>query len=230
MLAREREPPPVALEHLAPREQVVADGDRLCPLEVRVAGHRGRRILLGTVEDDVDEIPERGRGLVASVHDVEPERGGDLVVARAPRMDLPAHLAEPPLDRRVGVLVGRVRRVDRRETVHYLREFVVRQETGRAKALGVDPRRLDVVRKELCVVRPQELPHLRREAVGHAAVPESHSGQPSAASIRRVSSMSFTCTESWPIRSPAVKAVSLRSIDNRSGWYVTASPAVSRMV
>ena len=42
--------------------------------------------------------------------------------------------------------------------------------------------------------------------------------------------MSFTCTASWPIRSAAVNAVALRSIDSRSGSYVTAAPRVSRIV
>ncbi len=48
---REREPRAVALEHLDPREQVVADRHRLRPLQMGVPGHRRLR-----------PLPRRGRG------------------------------------------------------------------------------------------------------------------------------------------------------------------------
>jgi hypothetical protein len=38
---------PVAVEHLHPREQVMAEGDRLAPLEVRIARERGVGLGLG---------------------------------------------------------------------------------------------------------------------------------------------------------------------------------------
>ena len=56
---------------------------------------------------------ERSVGLFAGVGHVEPERGRDLVVPRAARMDLAADVAEQPLDRGVHVLVGLVEVVDR---------------------------------------------------------------------------------------------------------------------
>jgi hypothetical protein len=46
--------------------------------------------------------------LAAGVGDVEPERRGDLVVARAAGMDLAADGAELALDQRVDVLVARL--------------------------------------------------------------------------------------------------------------------------
>ena len=57
------------------------------------------------------------RRLRARVLDVEPQRRRDLVVARAPGVDLPPDLAEQPLDRRVHVLV-------------LVREHVVRPDPG----------------------------------------------------------------------------------------------------
>jgi len=46
----------VAFEHLDVGEQVVADGDRLRPLQVRVARHRGRGVALGLREQRVNRI------------------------------------------------------------------------------------------------------------------------------------------------------------------------------
>ena len=104
--AREAEPRAVALEHLDPGEQVVAERHRDRALEVGVAGHRRLGLLGGALEH------RRGRRRVsassrlgAGVRDVEPEGGGDLVVARAAGVDLPADVAEQALDRRVDVLV-----------------------------------------------------------------------------------------------------------------------------
>ena len=109
----EREARAVALEHLDPREQVVAERDRDRALEVRVARHRRVGLLLGAVEDRGRERAQRLVGLGARVGDVEPERGRDLVVARAAGVDLAADVAEQPLDRRVDVLVGLLEVVDR---------------------------------------------------------------------------------------------------------------------
>ena len=53
------EPRSVAVEHLDPREQVVAERDRLSTLQVRVPGHDGLRLRLGEGEDDERERVDR---------------------------------------------------------------------------------------------------------------------------------------------------------------------------
>src|SRR5258706_6857625 len=125
----------------------------------------------------------------------------------------------------------------------HLGKLRVVEDPGTVQAVRVHERRLDVVRQQLGVVRLEELPHLRCELGAYAARPERHSPPlPSSsagasrwrcrdcASIARESAMSLICTASWPMRSPAVKAVVLRSMLSRSGSYVTASPCVSRIV
>ena len=165
----------ISLQHLDPREQVVADRHRLGALQVRVAGHRRRRLGSGVVEDRLRELDERGIRLRARVGDVEPERRGDLIVARPAGVDLPPHLAELALDRRVHVLVGVVDLVDRSEPLAYVGELDVVEDPGRMQALGVQLRRLEVVRQQLRIVGAQELPRLRRELAPHTSGPESHS-------------------------------------------------------
>ena len=160
---------------------------------------------------------ERGVGLRAGVDDVEPERGRDLVVARASRVDLAADVAELPLDRRVHVLVGGIDLLDHRELLGHLRELGVVEDACGVQTLGVEQRALDVVREQLRVVRVQEVPDLGRELRLDAAGPEGHRDQPSSASSLRASVMSLIFTASWPIRSAAVNAVALRSMLSRSG-------------
>ena len=139
-------------------------------------------------------------------------------------MDLPADLAELRLDERVDVLGGGIHRVEAAEHLAHLRELGVVEESRGVQALRVLKRSLDVVGQELRVVGLHELPHGRRELTADTTGPERHSPPSSASgvcrcssSIRRESSMSFTCTASWPIRSAAVNAVALRSILRRSG-------------
>jgi hypothetical protein len=181
------------------------------------------------------------------MRDVEPKRRGDLVVAGTAGVDLAAYVAEQPLDRRVHVLVGGVEVFDgdRSEPFLDLGELAGREDAGRCKPVDVDQGPLDVVGEKLVVLRTEELPDLGGEASPNPARPQcqepSSSGSEGGgggasrrrrcvSSIRCVSAMSLTCTASWPIRSAAVKAVELRSMLRRSGWYVTASPSVSRIV
>ena len=96
----------VAVEHLDPREQVVADRDRLGALQVRVAGNaasppRARRRRGPSRAKRLD----RGAAFARGVGHVEAERGRDLVVSRPACVDLASHRPEQPLDRRVDVLV-----------------------------------------------------------------------------------------------------------------------------
>src|SRR5581483_8610713 len=199
------------------------------------------RLLGGAVEHGVDEPAERLLGLAAGVPDVEAERRRHLVVARAAGVDLAADLAEQALDRRVDVLVGllEVAGGDRGEPPLDLRELRGREQSRGLEPPCVQAGPLEVVGKELGVARAQERPHLRSGGRADAAGPERHGPSSSGdsprssrwrVSIRRESSMSFHCTCSWPMRSVALKAVALRSIESRSGSYVIASPRVSRIV
>ena len=157
---------------------MVADGDRLRPLQVGVAGHERLRLALGQPEDDADEGLDALDRLAAGVRDVQPEGGCDLVVPRAARMDLRSDLAEPAFDQRMDVLV--VGRADRlvaqlRETRAHLVELVVAQEARPVEPLGVDEGGVAVVRQELEVVPAEEAPDLRsRLTAAGAARPESH--------------------------------------------------------
>jgi hypothetical protein len=196
---------------------VVADRHRLRALKMGVAGHRRRRFRLGALEDHPRERRERNLRLGAGIGDVETERSRDLVVARPPRMDLEADVAELPLDRAVHVLVRRLQLLDRRELCGNFRELVVVEDPGGVQAVRVHECRLEVVRQQLGVVGAQERPDLGRERRLDAARPERHSGRPSFASIARESAMSLICTASCPMRSRAVNAVELRSMLRRSG-------------
>ena len=214
---REGETGAVALEHLDPREQVVAERHRLRALQVRVARHRCLCLRAGALEHDLCEGGDCGGRLPAGVGDVEPKCRRDLVVARAPGVDLAADRSELPFDRGVHVLVGGIDVVDRREAFGHLGQLVVVEDARSVKPLRVQQRRLQVVRQQLGVVGEQERPCLRRELALDAAGPERHSEYPSCASIRRASVMSLILTASCPMRSEAVNAVALRSIDRRSG-------------
>ena len=127
--------------------------------------------------------------------DVEPERSGDLVVARAAGVDLAADVAELALDRRVHVLVALVDLLDRRELLRHLGELCVVEDPGRVQALRVQERALQVVGEQLRVVGVEEVPDLGRELAADAAGPQLHSVHPSFSSMRRASVMSliFTC-------------------------------------
>ena len=83
----------------------MTERDRLRPLQVRVSGHERRRLRLGEREDDERERVDRVSGLGARIQDVQSQRRGYLVVARAARMDLAPDIAEQALDRRVHVFV-----------------------------------------------------------------------------------------------------------------------------
>ena len=83
--------------------------------------------------------------------------------------------------------------------------------------LRVQERALQVVGKQLGVVRVQEVPDLGGELRIDPAGPQRHIVQPSSARSLRASVMSLIFTASWPIRSAAVNAVALRSMLSRSG-------------
>ena len=87
----------------------MAEVDRLCALQVGVAGHRPVRVLAGAREQSAhqpaDLLARKQRALAR----VEREVGHDLVVARArgvqPARDRSGDLGQAPLDRHVDVFV-----------------------------------------------------------------------------------------------------------------------------
>ena len=107
-----REPLDVAAEHPEVRQQVVAEVDRLRPLEMRVARHRPVGVALREVRERAHQLaqaPPRTLGLLA--HEQRHVRR-HLVVARPRGVELasyrPGDLGQPALDRHVDVLVPRV--------------------------------------------------------------------------------------------------------------------------
>ena len=92
-------------------EQVVAELHRLGPLQVGVPGEVGIAGGIGAGEQHLLERQDRLGHLAQGALRVEPQVGGDLVVAAAAGVDLAAggtgDLGDPPFDGGVDVLVGR---------------------------------------------------------------------------------------------------------------------------
>ncbi len=160
----------------------MAERHRLRALQVRVARHRRVRLLAGALEDRVRERDERSVRLGARVRDVEPERGRDLVVARAAGVDLPPDLAEQPLDR----ASARPRPRDRRRRAAPQRRRAPRASSASSRIPAACSR-------SACSSVPctsygsssassdlQERPHLRREIRADASGPQRHCGGPSS--------------------------------------------------
>ncbi len=112
--------------------------------------------------------------LDASIGDVEPERGRDLIVSRAAGVDLPPDLAELGLEERVHVFGSGVDRVEPAERLTHLGELAIVEDSRGVEPLGVQQRALHVVRQELGVVGLEELPHLGRERRADPSRPERH--------------------------------------------------------
>ena len=145
----------------------MTEGHRLTALQVGVARHQRVGLGLGEREDHEAERVDLLPGFAAGVEHVQPERGGDLVVSRAARVDLPSDRPELALDRRVDVLVvrevpGRVA-PDGRQPLLCVGELLVAEQPGSMEPLGVLEGRLAVVREQLGVVAAEELPHGRVE-------------------------------------------------------------------
>ena len=177
------------------------DRDRDRSLQVRVAGHRRVGVGLGAVEDRGAERADPLVRLRARRAHVETHRRSDLVVARAARVDLPADVAELPLDRRMDVLVLRAGRLERVEPRLDLRELVVvedpapRADASRARASP--PRRTAAAPRRRRAGSPRPRARARRRRVPPRASRERelplarrgeldlHRGEPDEA-LRRV--------------------------------------------
>ena len=155
----------------------MADRHRLRALEVGVSRHRRLRVRLGAVEHGRREVRDPGPRLGGGVGDVEAKRSRHLVVARAPRVDLPADLAEQALDRGVDVLVLRLDPAAGRNLGQPrldLRELGVVEQPGPVQPPRVHRRRLAVVREQLAVVGSQEGRDGGIERAPDPAAPEAH--------------------------------------------------------
>ena len=84
----------VALEHLDPGHHVVPEGDRLRDLEVCESRHDGLGLALGQIQQGQLQALAPGPDGVDLVAQVEPDVGGHLVVAGAPRVQLFAGVAD----------------------------------------------------------------------------------------------------------------------------------------
>ena len=91
------------------REQVMGEQDRLCPLEMCVAGEIGVARLAGTIEQDRLEVEDPGEDGPEFALGEETQVGGDLIIATPPGMELrpcrTGQFGDPSFDGRVDVLV-----------------------------------------------------------------------------------------------------------------------------
>ena len=71
----------IALDHLHPGEQVMAERHRLGALHVRVPGHQRLGFCLGAVEQHIGEPPDPVARFLTGLLHVEPHRRDDLVVS-----------------------------------------------------------------------------------------------------------------------------------------------------
>ena len=86
--------PEVAAAHLHIGHQMMAEGDRLGGLKMGEARHHRRRVLLGTVEQHRDQRFERRGDPLRFLLHPETEIDGDLVVARARRVQPPGRRSD----------------------------------------------------------------------------------------------------------------------------------------
>ena len=213
------EPRSVAIEHLDPREQVMPERHRLPTLQVRVAREKRVGLLLCERENDERECLDPFPGFGARIENVEAKRRCDLIVARAPGMDLPAELPEQALDRAVDVLV----RVEVRRRVDgdlgqsrlHVGELGVGQQAGRVEPLRVLDARLAVVGQELRVVGVQEGPDRRVERPVDTPRPEGH---PAAPSARWAASSACSSAADVPSLTAMKMVLSPASVPAIAGW------------
>ena len=96
----------VAAEHFDIGEHVVAEGDRLCRLQMGEAGHRVRRVFGGAVGEHAHDVGDLAVDAVDGVAHPEAEVGGDLVVAAAAGVQAFAGLADTIGEARLDVHVN----------------------------------------------------------------------------------------------------------------------------
>jgi hypothetical protein len=184
------EPGCVALEHFDVGEQVVADGDRLAALEVRVAGHDRGGVFVGLGKERFLEAIDAIQQLTDFMAAIEPGIRGDLVVARAGGVEFRSGRADPfgqlRLDIHVDVFERRLEleaaAFDVGEDLFESRfdggKLLCGQQPGVQLGAGVRDRAGDVVREQTPVVgdRLTELLDERGSVLGEAAFPHGNEG------------------------------------------------------
>jgi len=96
--SRVAQPSDVAFQGRAPSQEMVGQGDRLRPLQMRVAGHDRFLVLRREIQDRPHRGEHRLGSPVKSPDYIKPKRYGDLVVSRTARVDSFPCLAEPPCE------------------------------------------------------------------------------------------------------------------------------------
>ena len=98
----------VAADHLDIGQQVMSEGDGLRSLQMGEARHDGRGIFLCTIDQRRLQVAQHGVEAIDRVADPQPHVEGDLVVARARRVQAPARrpdqVGESGLDVEMDVL------------------------------------------------------------------------------------------------------------------------------
>ena len=151
------EPFPIAQRHLEPSEQMVRERDRLRDLQMREARHRRGRVRGGQVQQPGAEVRELAVDGVDLVAQPQARVGGDLIIARARRVQFLAGVSherrQPRLDVHVNIFKGGVPRqlarfdfaLDSGEAVQHARMFVLVEHADRSQHVGVGDGAADVV-------------------------------------------------------------------------------------
>jgi hypothetical protein len=162
-LAGGGEPVEVPRKHPEPGEQVMAEIDRLGPLEVGVAGHGPVAVGFGQIQEFTHRGGDPLAGVVGGVHDRHEDVGRDLIVAGTAGVELAGQIAdqrsEAAFDRHVDVLVtgfegelaGLELPGDRGEALVDHRDLVIRDDADPVQGGGVGARLGDVIRREVPV-------------------------------------------------------------------------------
>ena len=154
----------VATQWLGVGQQVMPDGHRLGPLQMRVPRHEPIGVRLGLVRQRIDEVGEADRGFDRRIATEQPQVERHLVVARPARVQRrPGRrdLGQAPLDRGVDVLVLQLEvelvavqlTLDLPEPATYRGKLAGREDARRGQPACVREAPRDVVRIELVVDR-----------------------------------------------------------------------------
>ena len=176
----------VAAESPPVREQVVRQQHRLGPLHVRVAGKVRRAGLDGAIEQHVLQRDDGPSDVAELALHVQAQRGGHLVVAAAPGVELgarrPGQLGHAPLDGGVDVFVGGFERelalfqlgLDLLERVEHRGGLLGGEDAGAHEPAHVRPRARHVVSSQAMVERQalRERQQLVGRALLEAPVPQ----------------------------------------------------------
>ena len=147
----------VALQHFVPGQQMMTKGDRLRALHMGKAGHDGSRLRRGHFHQRPLQRPQPAAKFVQLITQVQPEVGGDLVVARARGVQFLAGVADQldefGLDIHMNIFAGlgpvetplRDLRANGRKAVCNAAEFLRRQHADVGQHSGMGDGRANIV-------------------------------------------------------------------------------------